>query len=667
MWGAMRRFDDEGGRLLPWLALAVLALLLLGVLGLTVIPDGDDSADRQPGPRENVSPGPVTPPGPAGVVPGPTPQSPNVAAIAGLRSGPEVRARGGGRRARAARQAAGTPFPGFPGTEPGKEPVAPPDCATFRGGTLTAAMTFGVPSTLNPAVSTGGDVHVYSEIMYNGLVELDENDNPVPELALRVVPSADGSNYLFHLRPGVKWHDGNPFTAADVKFSFENALLPFHGRSGSIAPFLESWNPVTREASIDVIDDLTVRFRFKSPYGPLLRQLNVTEAPIIPKHIYDAAGPTNGPNSPGDPLRNSPIGTGAFKFASKDGGVTVVRNDAYFRPDLPCLDRIVMKPFTNEQERKDALVTTRDVEWVWDFPPQFVKELEGNPAFKTARTSSLPGGSNCVDTVAFNLTAKADRRGQVDKPATTPPGDPDAHPVLGDERVRRGLAHAIDRDKYLNNGRSGIGRVADAPLSSEMAEFYNGSTGIPNFDRSRAEELLTAAGWVRASPNAVRSKGGQDFVIDMVYPSAAFAGRVENVRADLAAVGVTLSPRLSSGIGGEVFVNRQFDTTIINYCQGLDPHIGTRRMYHSDQVRTAAFTNAAGYKNADVDKAFDDAARTNDQNARRELYRKFQEQVTKDLPYFWIIETPNVRAFAARCGGFRPYTGIFADTAFCRS
>ena len=664
----MRRFDDEGGRLVPWLALLLVVILVLGLVGLTVLPDGDDTAERRPGPGD-VSPGPVVPPGPGGVAPGPPPPPPAAAATAVAAPDGRPRAPRGGRRGRSrtARPAASTPFPGFPGTEPGEEPVAPPDCETFRGGTLTAAMSFAVPNTLNPAVSTGGDVHVYSEIMYNGLVELDEDENPVPELATRVTPSADGSNYLVHLRPGVKWHDGAPFTAHDVKFSFEKALLPFHGRTGNIAPFLESWNPATREASINVIDDLTVEFRFSRPYGPLLRQLNVTEAPMIPKHVYDAAGPLNGPNSPGDPLRNNPIGTGAFKFESKDGGLTVARNDAYFRPDLPCLDRIVMMPFTNEQERRDALVETRDVDWVWDFPPQFVAELEGNPDFRTARTSSLPGGSNCVDTVAFNLTAKGDRRGQADRP-DTPTGDPDAHPILADERVRRGLAHAIDRDKNLNAGRSGIGRVADAPLSSEMADFYLGSTGIPDFNRTRAGELLDEAGWVRSS-SGVRSKGGQDLVIDMVYPSPVFAGRVENIRADLEAVGVTLNTRTAPAgtpFPTEVFRNRQFDTTIINYCQGLDPHIGTRRMYHSDQVRTAAFTNAAGYKNADVDEAFDEAARTNDQDVRRELYKKFQDQVTKDLPYFWIIETPNVRAFAARCGGFRPYTGIFADTAFCR-
>ena len=526
-------------------------------------------------------------------------------------------------------------------------------------------MTFGVPG-LNPAVSTGGDVHVYSEIMFNGLVELDEKEDPVPELARRVTPSEDGSNYLIELRPGVKWHDGMPLTAADVKFTFEKALLPFHGRTSNIAPFLESWDPAKKEASIDIIDDLTLRFRFKNPYGPLLRQLNVTEAPIIPKHVYDAAKVEPHPTSPTDPLRNNPVGTGPFKFASKDGGVTVVRNDAYFRPGLPCLDRIIMKPFTDESLRRDALIKTREADWVWDFPPQFVKELEKDPNFKTARTSSLPGGSNCVDTVAYNLTAKGDRRGQVDKTPDTPPGDPDPHPILSDVRVRRGLSHAIDRNKYLDNGRSGIGRVADAPLSSEMADFYVGGQGLPDYNPGEADRLFNEAGWLRPGGTGIRTRLGKEFEIDMVY-TRAFEGRVENIRVDWDAVGVRLNKLETGNIAGQVFQSRNFDTTIINYCQGLDPHIGTRRMYHSDQVRRGSFTNAAGYKNKDVDDAFDGAARTNDQVVRRDLYKKFQEQVVKDLPYFWIIETPNVRAFTARCGGFRPYTGLFADTAFCRS
>jgi peptide/nickel transport system substrate-binding protein len=115
-----------------------------------------------------------------------------------------------------------------------------------------------------------------------------------------------------------------------------------------------------------------------------------------------------------------------------------------------------------------------------------------------------------------------------------------------------------------------------------------------------------------------------------------------------------------------VFTHRNFDAYLLNYAQGYDPHIGVRRQYHSDQVSTTGTpNNAPGYKNALVDAAFDNAVKTIDPAARFELYHDFQEQVARDLPYVWLIETPNVRGFVASCHDFAVYTGLFAESAYC--
>ena len=110
-----------------------------------------------------------------------------------------------------------------------------------------------------------------------------------------------------------------------------------------------------------------------------------------------------------------------------------------------------------------------------------------------------------------------------------------------------------------------------------------------------------------------------------------------------------------------VFKDRNFDTSVISYCNGPDPEIGVRRMYHSSQIGPAPFTNAAAYRDPRVDALFDEASRAVDRDRRAQLYRQVQEIVAHDLPYYGLVETVGTRAWTARCAGFRPWTGLFAE------
>ena len=136
----------------------------------------------------------------------------------------------------------------------------------------------------------------------------------MPDLAESWTVDQGGAVYRFRLRDGVTWHDGARFTAADVKFTFEEVLLKFHARTkASMGDVL---------AGIDAPDDRTVVFRFKQPYAPLLLQLDATEAPIVPRHVYQGSDPQANPANAG------PVGTGPFKFASykKGAEIRLVRN-----------------------------------------------------------------------------------------------------------------------------------------------------------------------------------------------------------------------------------------------------------------------------------------------------------------------------------------------------
>src|SRR4029453_8397546 len=246
----------------------------------------------------------------------------------------------------------------------------------------------------------------------------------------------------------------------------------------------------------------------------------------------------------------------------------------------------------------------------------------------------------CIMTVSFNL----DR------------------PTLKDVRVRRAIALALDRDAFLRQVLFNEGKVATAPISSEITWAHARGLTLPSFDRAEAEKLLDASGWkkerdaTRAARGVASVPDGTRLTIDFVhFPT--FAKYGELMRQQLGAVGidVTLRPLEPAVFAPAVFKDRNFDTNVISYCNGPDPEIGVRRMYHSSQISPAPFTNAAAFRNAQVDGFFDEAARTVDRDKRSKLYRQIQEIAVQQLPYFWLVETLSTRAWQARCVDFKPW------------
>ena len=505
-----------------------------------------------------------------------------------------------------------------------------------RGGTLVVALTAD-PGQLNPAITTSGTVHPAAEPMFNGLVSIEENGNPTPELAQSWRIEQGGARYTFTLRRGVRWHDGRPFTSADVKYTYEQVLLRLHARTrASMGSAIEG---------IDTPNPLTVVFRFKRPYAPLLQQMDVTEGPILPRHIYEGTDPNT------NPANTRPIGTGPFRFVSYDRGsqVTLARNPTYFKRGLPYFDRMVLRIIPDASTRVLAL-EAGEVDWIPAVPIPASDRARLNPNLALARTPWNPGGSNCVMTISYNL----------DRPA------------LQDVRVRRAMAFALDRVQFLEQVIFGEGRVADAPISSGIPFAHAPGLHLPGFSRARAEQLLDEAGWVREG--GTRVARGVAGVPDGARLALTFVQRPgdskygEIVRQRLGAVGIPVTLRTVEDLVFQpmIFRDRNFDLNIISYCHGTDPQIGVRRMFHSSQIGPTAFTNSSGYRNREVDVLLDQAAETLDRNQARNLYRRFQEIVAADMPYVWLVETLNTRAHPKSCGGFRYRSGLFAEAAFCR-
>nr|MDQ3611839.1 ABC transporter substrate-binding protein [Actinomycetota bacterium] len=448
----------------------------------------------------------------------------------------------------------------------------------------------------------------------------------------------NGALYRFDLRDGVTWHDGKPFTSADVKFTYEKMLLPLHSRTkASIGAAL---------ASITTPDPDTVEFRFKQPYAPLLLQLDVTEGPILPMHLYE------GTDIMKNPANAKPVGTGPFKLTSYAPGseLRFAANEDYFKPDLPYLDEVVMRIVPDKGNQVVAL-ESGEVDWLFGVSGPDLKRLKESGNFGFLETAVNPGGSNCIMTVSFNLE----------------------RPMFQDVRLRRALGHALDREQFLERVLFGQGKVAEAPISSGIPFAHADDLDVPEFDRAEAEKLLDEAGWKRAGTATRTSSGvtgvpdGTPLAFDFVaFPT--FSSYAQLLRAQLAEVGaeVTLVPLEPPVFADTVFKARNFDTNIISYCNGADPEIGVKRMFTTANIGPVPFSNSSAYRNPEVDRLFDEARTTVETGARTEIYKTLQEQVVEDLPYLWIVETESSRVFADTCQGFGP-SGHFAETAFCSS
>lgn len=507
-----------------------------------------------------------------------------------------------------------------------------------RGGSLTVALSSD-PGLLNPAATTSGSVHFATEIMFNGLVGLDENLEPVPELATDWEIEEEGALYRFNLREDVTWHDGEPFTAEDVKFSFEEVLTELHSRTAaSVGSQLER---------VEVVDDHTVEFHFEEPYAPLLQQLDVGEAAIVPKHVFaDAESIEEHPAS-----TNEPVGTGPFEIASYDEGSELVlqRNDDYFKQDLPYLNEIVMRVIPEESSQVAAL-ESGEVDYLSRVPNAEVQRLQESDQFQVQETFRGAGAVNCPMTMGFNL----DR------------------PMFQDADVRRGIAWAIDRQAFVDQVLFGNGFVPNAPLHRGMEWAHPGDMDLPGFDQQRADQLLTEAGWVRQDGSDVRVAQGVDGVEDgtpfeMSFLAFTFHSQYgELLRSQLAEVGIDVSfePLEPPSFIERVFTQRDFDTNIISFCQGPDPEIGVRRQVDSRQIGDTPFSNAAAYENEQVDQLLDEGLRTVDTQQRVQVYRDMQQILVDELPYYWITEPVFTAGFTARCEGFQPFAQ-FAEAAHC--
>ncbi|MGI9067252.1 MAG: ABC transporter substrate-binding protein [Pyrinomonadaceae bacterium] len=475
------------------------------------------------------------------------------------------------------------------------------------GGSVVVAISSD-PGGLNPSVTTQGGVHLICGSIFSGLVAHDFNLNPVPDLAERWQVSPDGRTYTFFLAQEAVFHDGVPVTAEDVRFTFEQLLLKYHSRTRtSIGENL---------LRIDTPDANTVVFIFDKPYAAFLRLVDVTNAPVMPKHLYEGTDPLTNP-------RNiNPVGSGPFKLQEwlKGDHLTLVKNERYFKTGKPYLDRIVYKV-----KPTGALATIA-------FERGEVDYLLGASPLDIARLKNLTGvvvttkgreGYATVETLIPNLERAP----------------------LSDLRVRRAIAHAIDKTFLVDKLLFGQGIAATGPVSHMLGWAYNPNVDKYEHDVVLANRLLDEAGQRRADD-------GIRFHLKFVH-AASYAKVAEAIRDQLREVGIAVDLQLMEFAAADdaVYIKKDFDLGFASFENGPDPDIGVKRTVVSSNIGPIPFSNGAGYRNPRVDELFGLAASELDQQKRSTYYLEAQNLLVKDLPYFWLYEPNSGAAYRAGLQG----------------
>jgi len=404
------------------------------------------------------------------------------------------------------------------------------------------------PPTLDP---TSGAAAAIDEVVYanvfEGLTRFGPDGEVLPALAESWEPAPDGLSWLFHLRDGVKWHDGTPFTAEDVVFSIDRAMAP--ESTNAQKQLFDGINEVT------AIDDVTVEIGLDAPKGSLLSNLAWGDAVIVSPATIDDD-------------RTHPVGTGPFMFQDWVQGdhITLVRNPDYWGTPAK-LEKATFK-FISDPTAAYAAMMSGDIDAFPVYPaPENLAQFQADPRFQV-----IVGSTEGETILAMN----------------------NQRPPFDDIRVREAVAHAIDRQAIIDGAMFGYG----TPIGSHFAPHspaYEDLTALSAYDPEKSKALLEQAGVADLRPT-------------LVLPPPVYARRGgEIVAAQLRAVGI--EPRIVNVEWAQwleqVFKNHDFDLTIISHTEPMDIEIYARPDYYfgyDDPVMRALMRG--------LDYTVDDAERT---------------------------------------------------------
>jgi len=504
----------------------------------------------------------------------------------------------------------------------------------------------GEATQLNPVVATDGFSYIAEWPLFDSLVELDQSLNVRPLLAESWEVAKDGLAYTFKLKKGVKWHDGAPFTARDVAFTFYAVLnpkvtTPHRAYFDALAGFPELTNKDTPKRPedlavkpIEVVDDHTVRFRLRYPSGSFLAVLTNPRAGIIPEHLLKTADLNT------TEFNRKPVGTGPFKFVEwRRGERLVMEANPQYHGGRPALDRLIFRIIP------DSVVLLQELR------AGGVDFIENPPLNEVARLKQTAGLKVLVaDNTSYDYFGWRQ----------------DLEP-FNDLRVRRALNHAIDVPTLVKEALQGYATIATGqfPPSSWA---YDPAVKPYAYDPNRAKALLAEAGF-RPEGDGVLARNGKRFSFTIRHDQAnqTVKDTAVIVQEYLKRVGVEakLEPLDWPTFVKKLFAS-EFEGIVVGWTNHHDPDPFAYTIWHSSQWKGRNF---AHYKNPRVDELLEQARHTAVVAERKKHYAEFSKLLMEDAPYVFLYFPQQVFVTRQRYDGLLPipaFAGIYQSLRHVR-
>ncbi len=487
-------------------------------------------------------------------------------------------------------------------------------CSKSAGGSAAAPERLRIalqinPTQLNPILAQNSNESFADGLIFDLLVTLDQNHREIPDLAATVPSldnggvSQDGLTITYHLRHGVKWHDGAPFTSRDVAFTWQ-AIMNSHNNVVSRRGYDEI-------ASVDTPDDYTVVMHMKRRFPPAVDTIfgeSDTPFRVLPAHLlarYD--------NLNHAAFNAAPVGTGPYEFVRWQRGDQIVlrANSAYFR-GAPALRELTLALIPDDNTIAQQL-RSREVDLGIEIPAAVYRDVADAPGV---------------------------RRQLADAPAYTAVMFNTQRPPLDDGRVRRALVLGLDRAAITRDDTYGTGRVAVADLSPFYWAFDAALRPAP-YDPAQAGALLDAAGWRRGA-DGMRVRNGARLSLVLAYGLASQIVRTitaqiqqmyRSLGVDVQLKGYDYATLYAAAQSGGILNGGKFDIAMYAWIAGADPD-------DSSQWTCAAIppggNNVARYCSPEMEAAQRLALSTFDRSVRKRAYARIQALLLRDAPAAFI-------------------------------